>query len=60
MLFDGIDWPVSYRLWWFQRMAYMRKVQPSWLRDQEEGIACLTADDCNNDKPCKYARSRGE
>lgn len=60
MLFDGIETPVSRRLWWFQRELYFRSKQAAWVDAQEEGVMRLTTADCNNDQPCKYARSRGE
>lgn len=64
MLFDGIECPVSRRLWWFQRRIYFRRaaggIEPSWIAEQEDGIGALATGDCNNDSPCRYARSRGE
>lgn len=46
MLFDGFEMPVSRRLWWFQRVMYMRKVRtgklaPLWIGQQEKWITQL-------------------
>lgn len=60
MIVDGIDFPVSWRLYQFRCSVYIRRLDISWLDEQENGIHCLMTTDCNNDEPCKFARSRGE
>lgn len=58
MIVDGVCFPVSERFWWFSRRV--ERPVPQWIEDQEEGVWVLITTDCNNDRPCKYARSRGE
>lgn len=60
MIIGGIDYPVLRRLWAFQLDAFLRGCGPRWVHEQEEGIEALKTEVCNNDEPCRYARSRGE
>lgn len=65
MLIDCISALFSRRLWEFNKRMYARRVlhgvpEPKWTAAQEEGIFALFSWAFNDDRPCKYARSRGE
>lgn len=65
MLFRGVQYKISARLDLVFCEAHMRGRVPDWIRIQTPaierlGIVHYVLEDFNNDKPCKYARSRME